>query len=235
VTAFLYQSLAEFKVLIGQPAPDAALDARLTLLLASAGAAINEYCGRVFLPVTETRTFDAPAAARLPVADLQAVTAVTQAGTALVVGTDYLLSPYSLQANQPSYEALIRLQGGFEWRWGYLPASKKQLVSIPLGRYATADLYPSADPLTGPYAPYAVAPSAATIQVTGTWAYSASVPEPVVVAAEMIASRLWSRRLKQYQDAAAGPMPGQAPPRRQPLIDDDVAALLAPYVLPAAA
>lgn len=199
--SYLYQyvSLAQLKTVLDLTG--SANDTELQDKIETAGTLINEHTGRLFVLVTETRTFDAPAGLVLPVVDLQASPApvVHQGGTLLVAGTDYLLQPESLTALHPTYTGLARVQGGFVRRWGYKPAARG-FVSVAVGRASESDYYP---PLYGPYASLALQASEGTVTIAGTWGYGATVPPPVAQAAEILASRLWHQRQRQYTDQAA--------------------------------
>ena len=206
----------------------------LEFIASAAGWAINEYTHRTFTPVTETRTFDAPASTRLDVPDLAVSPApvITLNGAPLVAGTDYLLQPESPTALQPTYTSVVRLQGGFARRWGYKPLGKSAVVTLTVGRWGEYDYYPALDAPYGPYAPYAPSASEAIITITGQWGWAAAdgtVPEPVQLAHEILTVDLWQARRVQYQPSAQA-----TPPARQPV--DRIADhpllpfLLAPFV-----
>jgi hypothetical protein len=226
---YQYVALSRLKTVLGITNTDD--DTELQDKIETAGTLINEHTGRIFVLVTETRTFDAPAGLVLPVVDLQASPApvVHQGGTLLTAGTDYLLQPESLTALAPTYTGLARVQGGFVRRWGYKPAARG-LVSVPVGRASESDYYP---PLYGPYASLSLAASEGTVTVTGQWGYGATPPPKVALAAEILASRMWHQRMRQYNDTATA-ADGSAIPYTGPLWTRDVDDLVQHYkVLPA--
>src|SRR5690348_5441344 len=164
---YQYVDLDRLKAVLGITGTDD--DTELQDKIETAGTLINEHTGRIFVLVSETRTFDAPAGLLLPVIDLQASPApvVTQGGTVLTAGVDYLLQPESLTALAPTYTGLARVQGGFVRRWGYKPAARG-FVSVPVGRASESDYYP---PLYGPYASLSLQASEGTVTIAGTWGY----------------------------------------------------------------
>ena len=221
---YQYVTLDRLKAVLGITGTDD--DTELQDKIETAGTLINEHTGRIFVLVTETRTFDAPAGLVLPVVDLQASPApvVTQGGVTLTAGTDYLLQPESLTALQPTYSGLARVQGGFIRRWGYKPAAKG-FVSVPVGRAAESDYYP---PLYGPYASLALQASEGSITIAGKWGYGSTVPPSIAQAAEILASRLWHQRMRQYADTAPA-ADGTPIPYTGPLWTRDVDDLVSFY------
>lgn len=223
---YQYVSLPRMKAVLSLPLTDITNDVELQDKIETAGTLINEHTGRIFVLVTETRTFDAPAGLVLPVVDLQPSPApvVTQGGTPLIAGTDYLLQPESLTALAPTYTGLARMQGGFVRRWGYKPAARG-LVAVPVGRASESDYYP---PLYGPYASLALQASEGTVTITGQWGYRATVPPSIAQAAEILTARLWALRVRAYADQGIGPTGGPIP-ATGPLWTQDVADLVQFY------
>lgn len=113
-----YQSLTQFKRVLKSDPAATAEDATYQRLLDVATSKIDTYCGRTFVTVSEARSFDAPAGAYLPVADLIGTpTAVTSYGGTLTPLTDYLLITDATGADR----SLIRIdQFGFEQPWTYV-------------------------------------------------------------------------------------------------------------------
>lgn len=235
---YVYRSVAALKRVI-YPADsqlDPTYDADLEIVASAVGWALNEYTHRTFTPVTELRTFDAPAATHLDLPDLQAspTPTVTLGGVALVAGVDYALDPHSVTDLQPVYTAIIRLQGGFRRRWGYKHIVKQQLTSITVGRWGEYDYYPALDAPYGPYAPYAPSTSESQIAITGAWGYadrSGAIPAPLALAHEILTVRAWDMRTQHYAVAAAQ-LPQGIRKLVATLIDQDalLQLLLAPLV-----
>ena len=224
--AYLYQYVALDRLKAVLNITGTADDTELQDKIEAAGTLINEHTGRIFVLVTETRTFDAPAGLVLPVIDLQASPApvVTQGGVTLTAGTDYLLQPESLTPLAPAYTGLARVQGGFVRRWGYKPQSRA-VVSVPVGRASESDYYP---PLYGPYASPALAASEGTVTIAGQWGYSSTVPPKVALAAEILAARMWHSRVRQHADTAPA-ADGTPIPYTGPLWTRDVDDLVSFY------
>jgi hypothetical protein len=108
---YQYVALSRLKVVLG--IADTATDTELQDKIEAAGQMINEYTHRIFVPVSETRTFNAPAGTTLAVPDLLSSPApvVTLNGTTLTAGTDYRLMPHTLTGLQPAPERLCPALG----------------------------------------------------------------------------------------------------------------------------
>jgi hypothetical protein len=225
---YQYVALTRLKTVLEIELDDETRDAELQDKIEAAGRIINEKAHRIFVPVTETRTFSAPASTTLAVSDLQPTPTpvVTLNGTPLVAGTDYRLLPHTLTGLQTAYTGLVRLQSGFVRRWGY--ASKpSSLVSVPVSRWGE-DYAAYAVP-SSPYAAYSPTPSEGIITVTGAWNYGSGIPADIAYLAETLAARMWAQRVRHYSDPAAGAS-GQAVAGGEPLWTSDMDLIITPYV-----
>ena len=221
----MYTTHAAVEAILAQGQGGTFNDAQVDQDISTAGQLINAYCRRHFDLVSETRTFDAPGGTALFVADLQAspTPTLTQDGTALVAGTDYVLQP-QITALHPAYTYIQRLSNGLIRRWGYR-ARAVSVVSVPISRGGFWDeLVATPDPYGT-----VLAPSARTITIAGTWGYAATVPGPIQQAAEMLAVRIYQARVALYLDK-----PGLGPLGQTEVapgwLTQDIKDLLDPYV-----
>lgn len=107
-------------------------DARLKRLIERASAYLEAATRRVFVPMTETRVFDAPAGVTAPLLldqDLLAVTAVSDGGGAVVL-SDLVLYPLNAARKR-----MIALAPGVSWETG---ATAQAAISVS-GRWGYSD------------------------------------------------------------------------------------------------
>lgn len=168
-------TLADLKAVLQIPADDASDDAALTAVGNAVTEAIQSYCGRVFevpdAPVTVTR--DAVARDILDIPDTLSVTSVEAFGASLTEGTDYLL-----------------------------------LTDHPLAPYTLTTLYPhyrrirrlSNGAGVGWDTGAAGAGWLQAITYDALEAYAATVPARVTLAAQILATQVWARRVREYTD-----------------------------------
>jgi hypothetical protein len=168
-------ALADLKAVLHIAADDESADPALTAVGNAVTEAIQSYCGRVF-EVPESAgpvTRDATARDILEIPDTLSIVNLTAYGAPLTAGTDYHL-----------------------------------LTNAPLAPYTLSALYPHYSRIRRVQAGQAVGWDTGS---TGTdWlqaitydaieAYAATVPARVTLAAQVLATQLWARRVREYTD-----------------------------------
>lgn len=228
MAAFAYVTVEQAAAaLVGVEVSDPPTVARLTRLIAVAGAQINNYCRRVFVPTVQTRVLDAPAAGTLatpwalsPYPDLNPFLAqsVLHVPTALVALPDL----------QPSPAPTITAFGVPLTTDDYQLLTYRDDSGAPAGQYLVR--VAAGQPVSWYYNALAWGQPYGAIRVAGTFSYDSTVPAAVTQAAEILVARWWTSALRQYGQVS-GNAQQSGYTAREGILDQDVTDLLRPYQL----